>query len=45
LGIPTIFAGVGIGLVIGSIKIMIPINGDVGSCQKNKKKLSRFSLN
>lgn len=44
-GVPFAIAGAGIGLAIGSFKIKIPINGDVRTYKKTRKRLKAYSVN
>ena len=43
-GIPLSAGGAGIGALIGSIKVQIPINGNINNYTKNKNKLTEYSF-
>ena len=44
-GIPLSVGGAGIGALIGSIKVQIPINGNINDYNKNKNKLREYTFN
>lgn len=43
-GVPLAVGGAGIGSLIGSIKVKIPINGSINSYNRNKNKLREYSI-
>jgi len=43
-GIPLAACGVGVGAAIGSIKVRIPINGNIDNYNKSKSRLKEYSL-
>jgi hypothetical protein len=43
-GVPLAVGGAGIGALIGSIKIKIPINGSINSYNRNKNKLGEYPI-
>jgi len=43
-GIPLSIGGAGIGALIGSVKIKIPISGSIDNYNKNKNTLTKYSL-
>ncbi len=45
VAVPMTFAGAALGMALGSIKIKIPINGEMKKFQKNRRKLNSFSIN
>ena len=44
IGIPSAAAGAGIGALVGSFKVKIPINGDMNNYKMQKKKLKKYSF-
>ena len=43
-GVPLAVGGAGIGALIGSIKVKIPINGSINSYNRNKNKLGEYPI-
>ena len=43
-GIPLSIGGAGVGAIIGSVKVNIPISGSIDNYNKNKNKLMKYSL-
>ncbi len=43
-GVPLSIVGAGVGALIGSNKIIIPINGNANNFNKNKKELRKYSI-
>ncbi len=43
-GIPLSITGAGLGALIGSFKIKIPINGNISNFNKNKQKLRKYAF-
>jgi len=43
-GVPLSVAGAGIGALVGSIKVQIPINGSINNYNKNKDKLKEYTF-
>lgn len=44
LGVPSAIAGAGVGAIIGSSKITIPINGNTNNFNQNKNKLREYAI-
>ncbi|MCK4407749.1 MAG: hypothetical protein KAV44_08750 [Bacteroidales bacterium] len=43
-GVPLAVSGAGIGALIGSIKVKIPINGNINNYNRNKNKLRKYTI-
>ena len=44
MGVPLAVCGAGIGALIGSVKVVIPINGSISNYNRNKNKLRKYSI-
>ena len=44
IGVPAAVIGAGIGLIIGSLKVKIPINGKAKNFDMKKSQLERYSI-
>jgi len=43
-GIPLSIVGAGLGALIGSLKVKIPINGNISNFNRNKSKLRKYTF-